>query len=333
MITNRQKEILKFIVEEYVKTVKPVSSSTICKSLNCSSATIRNEMVILEELGYLEKNHFASGRQPSEEGYRYYVENLMTSKDITGEDMLKLQTIFHNQSLVLSDAIEKSLELIAEITNYTSIVLGKTSSENKLKKVEVISLENYKVLVMLITDKGYVEYKNLYLPNTDIEEVVKTVNLINKMISGTAISEINEKLEYDVKPVIAKYVKQHEVLYNAFYDAFSSFTNKSSDVHFVGKNNFLKQPEFNNIEKVKEILTKFDDINAISEMEEQNNGINVYIGKDSELSDDVSVIKTKYDYNGEEVTIAIIGPKRMEYERVVNLLNYLKENIEEKSNN
>ena len=333
MITNRQKEILKFIVEEYVKTVKPVSSSAICKSLNCSSATIRNEMVILEELGYLEKNHFASGRQPSEEGYRYYVENLMTSKDITGEDMLKLQTIFHNQSLVLSDAIEKSLELIAEITNYTSIVLGKTSSENKLKIVEVISLENYKVLVMLITDKGYVEYKNLYLPNTDIEEVVKTVNLINKMISGTAISEINEKLEYDVKPVIAKYVKQHEVLYNAFYDAFSSFTNKASDVHFVGKNNFLKQPEFNNIEKVKEILTKFDDINAISEMEEQNNGINVYIGKDSELSDDVSVIKTKYDYNGEEVTIAIIGPKRMEYERVVNLLNYLKENIEEKSNN
>ena len=333
MITNRQKEILKFIVEEYVKTVKPVSSSTICKSLNCSSATIRNEMVILEELGYLEKNHFASGRQPSEEGYRYYVENLMTPKDITSEDMLKLQTIFHNQSLVLSDAIEKSLELIAEITNYTSIVLGKTSSENKLKKVEVISLENYKVLVMLITDKGYVEYKNLYLPNTDIEEVVKTVNLINKMISGTAISEINEKLEYDVKPVIAKYVKQHEVLYNAFYDAFSSFTNKASDVHFVGKNNFLKQPEFNNIEKVKEILTKFDDINAISEMEEQNNGINVYIGKDSELSDDVSVIKTKYDYNGEEVTIAIIGPKRMEYERVVNLLNYLKENIEEKSNN
>lgn len=333
MITNRQKEILKFIVEEYVKTVKPVSSSAICKSLNCSSATIRNEMVILEELGYLEKNHFASGRQPSEEGYRYYVENLMTPKDITDEDMLKLQTIFHNQSLVLSDAIEKSLELISEITNYTSIVLGKTSSENKLKKVEVISLEDYKVLVMLITDKGYVEYKNLYLPNTDIEEVVKTVNLINKMISGTAISEINEKLEYDVKPVIAKYVKQHEVLYNAFYDAFSSFTNKASDVHFVGKNNFLKQPEFNNIEKVKEILTKFDDINAISEMEEQNNGINVYIGKDSELSDDVSVIKTKYDYNGEEVTIAIIGPKRMEYERVVNLLNYLKENIEEKSNN
>ena len=330
MITNRQKDILKFIVEEYVKTVKPVSSNAICKKLNCSSATIRNEMVILEELGYLEKNHYASGRQPSELGYRYYVENLMTPKDLTGEDMLKLQTIFHNNSLMLSDEIEKSLELVAEITNYTSVVLGKTSDENKLKKVEVISLDQYKVLTMLITDKGYVEYKNLYLPDTDIEEVIKTVNLINKMIVGTPISEINEKLEYNVKPVIAKYVKQHEMLYNAFYDAFSSFTNKSSDIHFAGKNNFLKQPEFNNIEKVKELLAKFDDVETISEMEEQKNGINVYIGKETELSDDVSVIKTKYSYNGEEGTIAIIGPKRMEYQRVVNLLNYIKENIEEK---
>lgn len=332
MITKRQKDILKFIVEEYVKTVKPVSSNVICEHLNCSSATIRNEMVILEELGFLEKNHYASGRQPSEAGYKYYVENLMTPKDITGEDMLKLQTIFHNQTLVLSDAIEKSLQLITELTNYTSVVLGKTSSENRLKKVEVISLEEYKVLTMLITDKGYVEYKNLYLPNTDIEEVIKTVNLINKMIAGTPINEINEKLEYDVKPIIGQYVKQHEVLYNAFYDAFASFTNKASDIHFTGKNNFLKQPEFNNIEKVKELLNKFDDVETISEMEEQKNGINIYIGKESELSDDVSVIKTKYNYDGEEGTIAIIGPKRMEYERVVNLLNYIKENIEEKTN-
>lgn len=330
VITNRQKDILRIIVEEYVKTVKPISSSIICKKLNCSSATIRNEMVILEELGYLEKNHFASGRQPSEEGYKYYVENLMTPRDLNGEDMLKLQTIFHNQSLVLSDAIEKSLELVAEITNYTSVVLGKSTDENRLKKVEVISLDESKVLTMLITDKGHVEYKNLYLPNTDIEEVIKTVNLINKMIAGTPINEISEKLEYNVKPIIANYVKQHEVLYNAFYDAFSSFTNKTSDVHFAGKNNFLKQPEFNNIEKVKEILNKFDDIEKINDMDEENNGINIYVGKDSELTDDVSVIKTKYNYNGEEGTIAIIGPKRMEYERVVNLLNYIKENIEDK---
>ena len=338
MITKRQKEILKFIVEEYVKTVKPVSSNTICKHLNCSSATVRNEMVILEDLGYLEKNHFASGRQPSEEGYKYYVENLMTPKDITGEDMLKLQTIFHNQSLQLGDVIEKSIELIAELTNYTSVVLGKSSSSNRLKKVEVMPLEISKILTMLITDKGYVEYKNLYLPNTDLEEVTKTVNLINKMIVGTPINEISEKLEYDVKPIIGQYVKQHEVLYNAFYDAFVNFSNKAGDVHFAGKNNFLKQPEFSNVEKVKELLTKFDEIESMDHLEsleetnDESNDVEIHIGKESELSDDVSVIKTKYNYNGEEGTIAIIGPKRMEYERVVNLLNYVKENIDKQDN-
>ena len=99
------------------------------------------------------------------------------------------------------------------------------------------------------------------------------------------------------------------------------------NVHFEGKNNFLKQPEFSNIEKVKEILNKFEDVNSISDMEEENNGINIYIGTDNEISDDVSVVKTKYNYNGEEGTIAIIGPKRMEYDKVVTLLDYIKNNI------
>ena len=329
MLTKRQNDILKTIVEEYIKTAKPVSSSSICKVLNCSSATIRNEMVTLEEDGYLEKNHFASGRVPSEVGYKYYVENLMAPKDMTGEDMLKLQTIFHNNSLDISDTIKKSIEIISEITNYTTIVLGNNSKDNRLKKVEIVPLDENRVLTIVITDKGYVEHKNLVLPdNIDVEDVRKTVELINKLLIGTPINEVSEKLEYDIKPIIGKYVKQHEVLYNAFYDAFSEFTNKASEPTFVGKNNFLKQPEFSNIDKVKEMLNKFDDVSSITE--EKDNGINIYIGKDNEFSDDVSIIKTKYNYNGEEGTIAIIGPKRMEYDRVVSLLDYIKNNLDNK---
>ena len=327
MITEREKEILKVIVEEYIKTAKPVSSSAICKLIDCSSATVRNEMVYLSDLGYLEKNHFASGRVPSEKGYKYYVDNLMKPKDMTGEDMLKLQTIFNNQSLALSDTIKKSIEIVAEITNYTSIVLGTNASLNKLKKVEIVPLEENKILTLVITDKGVVEHKNLYLPNTiSTQEVRKTVELINKLLVGTPINEVSEKLEYEIKPIIGKYVKQHEVLYNAFYDAFSEFTNgTNNDVHFVGRSNFLKQPEFTSIEKVHEVLSKFDDINAIKE--EENNGINIYIGSESEISEDMAVIKTKYNIGGEEGTIAIVGPKRMEYDKVVSLLDYIKNNI------
>ena len=327
MISQREKEILKVIVEEYIKTAKPISSSEICKKVNCSSATIRNEMVYLSDLGYLEKNHFASGRVPSEKGYKYYVDNLMKPKDMTGEDMLKLQTIFNNQSLALSDTIKKSIEIVSEITNYTSIVLGTNASSNKLKQVEIVPLEENKILTLVITDKGVVEHKNLYLPSTiSTLEVKKTVELINKLLVGTPINEISEKLEYEIKPIIGKYVKQHEVLYNAFYDAFSEFTNgTNNDVHFVGRNNFLKQPEFTSVEKVQEVLSKFDDINVIKE--EENNGINIYIGSESEISNDMAVIKTKYNFNGEEGTIAIVGPKRMEYDKVVSLLDYIKNNL------
>ena len=213
MITKRQENILKFLAEEYIKTAKPVSSSTICKYLKCSSATIRNEMVILDELGYLEKNHFASGRIPSEKGYKYYVDKLMSPKNMTGEEMLKLQTIFHNKALDLNDIILKSIELISEMTNYTSVVLGKSSNESLLKKVEVVPLENDKVLTMVITDKGHVEYKNMYLPNTDIEEVIKTVNLINRMIVGTPIDCISERLEYDIKPNMLLNMKYYIMLF------------------------------------------------------------------------------------------------------------------------
>lgn len=327
MVTNRQKEILKEIVEEYIKTARAVSSNHICNKLKCSSATIRNEMVILEDAGMLEKNHFASGRIPSEKGYKYYVENLMKPKEMTGEDMLKLQTIFRNNSLDIDDTIKKSIELISEVTNYTSVVLGCSSSENKLKKVEVVPLDDSTIVTVVITDKGHVEHKKInFSTNVSIEEVRKIVELINKLIVGTPIDEVSEKLEYEIKPIISKYVKQHDVLYNAFYDAFNEFTNKSN-VEFVGRNNFLKQPEFNDIDKAKEVLNKFENIDGIKRVDEDD-GIKIYIGTESQITDDVAVVTTKYNLDGEEKTIAIIGPKRMEYDRVVSMLDYIKEKIE-----
>ena len=328
MLSQRQKDILRYIVEEYIKSAKPVSSNQICKKLKCSSATVRNEMVILEDYKLLEKNHFASGRIPSEEGYRYYVDNLMQPKNLTGEDMLKLQTIFHNHSLDLNDTIKRSIELVAEITNYTAVVLGNTASDNRLKKVEIVPLEGNTILTMVITDKGYVEHKKLILSsNISVEEVRKTVELINKLVVGTPLTEISEKLEYSVKPVISKYVKQHEILYNTFYDAFNEISKNVSEAHFIGKNNFLKQPEFSDVDKIREIFNKFEDRDSISEIREENGGINVYIGKDSEISDDISIIKTKYNIDGNEGTIAIIGPKRMEYAKTVTLLDYIKHNL------
>ena len=152
MLTKRQENILKLIVMKYIELAKPVSSNLICKKLKCSSATVRNEMVELENLGLLEKTHTSSGRVPSEAGYRYYVDHLMQPKEMNGEEMLKLQIIFKNQNLVLSDCLKKSLQLISDMTNYTSIVLGKASHENQLKEINVVPLDKEN---MIIIDPDY----------------------------------------------------------------------------------------------------------------------------------------------------------------------------------
>lgn len=331
MIGTRQREILKSIVEEYIKTAKPVGSKSLCRKFKCSSATIRNDMAALEENGYLEKTHISSGRVPSEEGYRYYVDNLMEPKKISGEDILKLQTIFSNNELDINDAISKSLEIISDITNYTSVILGRESLENKLQKVEVIPVNSRQLVVILITDKGHVENKNItFEENVDLDEVTKTTELINKMLVGTFIDEVPSKLEFEIKPIIRNYIKNYEVVYNAFYDALSNFTNEK-DVKFTGKTNILKQPEFSTVDDVKNIISKFESEDIVNKIEETNDEVKVYIGSESEFDDNVTIVKTKYYADGREGTIAIIGPKRMEYERVVNMLEYIKEHIERRN--
>lgn len=328
MLTDRQNKVLKLIVERYIKEAKPVGSKVISKTLRCSSATIRNEMAALEDAGLLEKTHTSSGRVPSELGYRYYVDNLMELKKMNAEDMLKLQIVFKNQQLALSDVITKSLQVISDITNYTTVVLGSTSHENLLKQIEVVPIDESSMIVIIVTDKGHVEHRNIKLQGISLDEVKKTVSLINNLISGTPIDEISTKLEYEIKPIIGNYVKQHEQLYNAFYHVFNDFTNQ--EINIVGRNKILEQPEFSsNITKIKNVFNKLEDGKLLRDItEDGDNNIRVYIGNENNIDSDVTVIKTTFKTGNDEGTIAIIGPKRMEYERVVSMLEYMKDNIE-----
>ena len=254
----------------------------------------------------------------------------MEPKKISGSDMLKLQTIFSNRELDLNDAITKSLEIISDITNYTSVVLGSASKENNLEKVEVIPINENKLVAIVVTDKGHVENKTINLEKSvEAREVSKTSELLNKMLKGTPINDVSAKLEFEIKPIIGNYVKNYEVLYNAFYEALSNFQSEK-DVHWEGKSNILKQPEFSTVDDIKNIIGKFENKDLVSKIEESTDEVKVYIGKETSLDDNVTVIKTKYKALGKEGTLAIIGPKRMDYERVLNLLEYIKSEIEKK---
>lgn len=330
-LNDRQRELLKEIVESYIKTAVPVGSKSLCKIFKCSSATIRNEMAVLESLGYIEKNHISSGRIPSEAGYQYYVDNLMKPKELNGEDMLKLQTVFSNTSLDISDAVEKCVDIISDITNYTSIILGNSSKDNMLQQVSVIPISDNKIVAVVCTNLGIVENKQFILsPETDVNEIVKTSEIINKMLIGTPIDDVANRLEFDIKPIIAKKIKQYEQVYNIFYDAFNDFTKNSTNMHMSGQIKLLHQPEYQNSEDVKRIMTKLEDEKLIKKFTSKEDGINVYIGEATEFDRDVTIIKTTYHKNGEEGTIAVIGPKRMEYDKVISILNYINENLNDR---
>lgn len=333
---ERRNNLLKEIVEIYIKTVKPVGSKALCDKFNCSSATIRNEMAALENLGYLEKNHISSGRVPSEAGYRYYVEHLMEPENITGGDMLKLQKIFSNNELELSDAITKCMEIISDITNYTSVVLGSKSIDNNLLQVNIIAITDNQVVAVVCTDKGNVENKTFTLPDkVNVSELIKTCEIINKMLVGTPINDVSARLELEVKPIIKKQISQYEAIYGIFYDALNDFVKDNSNIHISGRNNIFEQPEYRDINELKRLATKFEDQESIKKVKENNddNEIKIYIGEENEFDSNVTIIRKKYHINGEEGTIAVIGPKRMDYQRIVSMLEYIDKELDSRKDN
>ena len=325
MLSERKENVLKLIVEEYIKTIKPVGSKNICDILEVSSATIRNEMQDLEEEGYLEKTHTSSGRVPSEKGYRYYVDHLMKPKEMTGEEVLNLQTIFNNTHLELNDSISKSLQIISDMTNYTAVILENKAEENKLKQVEVIPINDENIIAIVVTDKGHLENKSINIKGSNLTEVKKIVELINKMIVGTPIDEVSSKLEFEIKPIIGSYVMNYKTIYNAFYNAFNNFKDEN-EIHVSGRNKILELPEFNEVDKIKKIVNKLDN-DSLKNIEETGDEIKIYIGTENELDDDLTVIKTKVTIDNHESTLAIVGPKRMEYDKVVSLLDFVKNNL------
>ena len=214
------------------------------------------------------------------------------------------------------------------MTNYTTIILGTSSHDNLLKQIEVVPIDSGNIIVIVVTDRGHVEHREVKLDNVSLDEVKKTVGLINNLIAGTPIDEVNKKLEFEIKPIISNYVEQHEKIYNAFYNVFTDFRDK--EVNVMGRTKFLEQPEFSsNIDKIKKIFTKLEDREALKNIDEDSCGnIKVYIGSENDIDEEVTVIKTSFSNGIEEGTIAIVGPKRMEYNRVLSLLDFIKKNIE-----
>ena len=174
--------------------------------------------------------------------------------------------------------------------------------------------------------------KQYVLPeDTIVPEIIQVSEIINKMLVGTPINLVSERLEFEIKPILAQKINDYQAVYNIFYDAFNDFINKNTNVLVEGRNKLLNQPEYDNAEDLRRIANKLEDESLIRTVDKLNDkDFNIYIGEESEFDDDITVVKRNYKTNNEEGTIAIIGPKRMEYDRVISLLDYVIKELEGK---
>ncbi|MBT2734280.1 heat-inducible transcriptional repressor HrcA [Bacillus sp. ISL-7] len=332
MLTDRQLLILQVIVDDFIRSAQPVGSRSLSKKeeISFSSATIRNEMSDLEELGYIEKTHTSSGRVPSEKGYRYYVDHLLSPQVLNQHDVSIIQSIFAEKLFEFEKIIQRSAKILSELTNYTSIVLGPAVSINKLKRIQIIPLNKETAVAIFVTDTGHVENRTFSLPpSVDASDLEKTVNILNDRLAGVPLEDLNDKIYKEVAMLLRQHIHNYDLMLHTIADSLKMPSNEK--LFFGGKTNMLSQPEFHDVAKLRSLLTMIDQEEWIYNLIRNDSaGIHVKIGTENNNSvmDNCSLITATYSAGAENLgTIAILGPTRMEYSRVISLLQFFSKDL------
>jgi len=328
-LTKRQEMILKLIVDEYVKSAEPIGSKTLSDILDISSATIRNEMGVLEDLGFIEKTHTSSGRIPSEKGYRYYIETILKNLDEDTDGFFEFDTIF-DKEIARDEIIKEAINLLSEATNCTAISLGPNAYHSRVKKIQLVPITSHQALILVITNFGYVESKQINVSEEmDQAELAKVIDLLNEMLVDTLISKVSEKLHYEIQHShIKELLKYRETIVDSFIEAFSKFA--QSKYYLTGSSNMLYQPEFNDIKKLREFISTVENNEIFKIVDQDSEGISVKIGSENQITamSDCTVISSTYNtLDGEKGTISLVGPTRMDYRKVIPLLKYIATHI------
>ena len=334
MLTERQEQILQSIIEEYIKSASPVGSKRIQEvlSINISSATIRNESAFLEEQGYLEKAHTSSGRVPSTKGYRYYVDHLMKSNDME-EVKLQIENIFKTRGSTIDQVLEKTSLILSEMTKLATVVAtSRNTTEVVLSKVELVPLSSSSSIVVFVLSNGQIENKIVNLDKVTLKELKISIDLFNERLVNSKISEIEFKSKAII-PVLKQQVKKYEFILQTFINALlhtGTSQSKTSGVKYL-----LENPEFNDPIKIKKIIEFIESTSPFAWFNSQNKNANkasVAIGFETGLgNDDIAVVGTNFPTEGGgKGTLALIGPKRIQYDKVSDILEWISKKIEDK---
>ena len=339
---ERKVKILKAVIQNYLETGEPVGSRTISKytDLNLSSATIRNEMADLEEMGYILQPHTSAGRIPSDAGYRFYVDNMMKEReealDKREMELNKKEDLLIEKVDRVEDLLQTVAKTLAHNTNYATMVAAPKKKGMTIKFIQISQIEKGKILAVVVLEGNVIKnsiIESAYELNT--EDCLKINIMLNSSVAGLALEEINLTV---ISTLTAK-AGEYGILIRDILDAIAAVASSKDDlqIYTSGATNIFKYPELSDNSKASELIYTLEEKQLLAELvnDSQSNdgsGIKVYIGKETPIDSmkDCSVVTATYELeDGAKGTIGIIGPKRMDYEKVVSTINNIKTQLDD----
>ena len=334
-LTDRQHIILKAIIQNYLETGEPVGSRTLSKStdLNLSSATIRNEMADLEDMGYIFQPHTSAGRIPSDKGYRLYVDMLMADKE---QELSDLKNVVLEKSDKVDKVLKQAARVLANNTNYATMISAPINHKNTLKFIQLSQVDPEQIVAVIVMTGNVIKNKIIEVDEELGNETMLKLNmLLNTSLNGMSIEEINLGL-------IARLKDQagiHSKVISDVLDAVADIIHVEDDmeIYTCGATNIFKYPELSDKQSAQEIISAFEEKQQLAELvtetlsNEENTGIQVYIGDETPVKTmkDCSVVTATYELGeGMRGAIGIIGPKGMDYEHVMKTLQTLKNELD-----
>lgn len=332
-LSERKKKILKAVVEENIKANEPVSSQKIVDDYlqDVSSATIRNELMALEEMGLLYHPHTSSGRLPTPEGLRHYVEELMPTKKLSQKELFQIKSSFDKRLSNLEDVIKSTAKTISDATNYASVVYTGLSDEAVVDNIQLFRVNDNLALIIVVTDVGVL--KNLTMRcNLPEKELKHAGEVMTKIFSGRTLGEIEEN-DFKISVAIDSYKEVFNEVIKIVLERDNDFR---ENFEVAGKENLLNYPEYQDINKFKNALTVMNRQDILQPLLESDGNVEVSIriggDKDSGLKD-CSLVSAVYKINGKQVGSAgVIGPVRMDYAKAVSVLKSVAKSLEENLN-
>lgn len=331
MLDNRKKKILQAIVEEYIDTAEPVSSGNLVKELNCSSATIRNEMAELEKIGFIEKPYTSAGRIPSQKGYRYYIDELLRDDKLTLKEMQYIKNKLETTVNKLEDLTKIATSTLSELTHYTTIAIGPKLESHTILDIKFVLLGSRVMMAIILTDSGIIREAIIKFDEDVVEEQIKDLNYMfsNKMV-GRPLEELGENIE----EFVTKEMKNSISIIKKIIEEINKIFKENDDLILEGTNKSFDLPEFQKADLAKNFMNVLDAKDLVSEV--LNTGvaedINVYIGEElhDEKLKDFSVVTFNHLLGDKDIgTIGIIGPTRMDYSKVISIMKYISKKLKE----